>query len=175
MYVADTLSRAHGAETSEDKAKECPVEDVSVDEVEIRSINALEDIPVSEDTTQLIQHATREDEDLQHMMQLIKNGWPRSKQLLPDQLRPYYSIKEELSTRGGLVFRGEKIVIPKSIRHAMKEKVHSSHIGLQGCLRRAREVIYWPGMSQELENLRIKMQYLHGVRKEAATGRVKAS
>ena len=154
MYVADTLSRAHGAETSEDKAKEhvCPVEDVSADEVEIRSINALEDIPVSENTTQLIQHATREDEDLQHMMQLIKNGWPSSKQLLPDQLRPYYSIKEELPTRGGLVFRGEKIVIPKSIRPAMKEKVHSSHIGLQGCLRRAREVIYWPGMSQELEN-----------------------
>ena len=155
MYVADTLSRAHGAETSEDKAKEhvCPVEeDISADEVEIRSINALESIPVSEKTAQIILHATERDEDFQCIIKMIKDGWPSDKKLLPDQLRPYHSIRGELSTRGGLVLRGEKIVIPGSVRRTMKERVHSSHIGLRGCLRRAREAIYWPGMSQDLEN-----------------------
>ena len=153
MYVADTLSRAHGAETSEDREKEhvCPIEELSYDEVEIRSMNDIEDIPVSDKTTQLILKATIEDDDFQDMIQRIRNGWP-DKKALPDQLRPYYSIREELSTKGGLVLRGARLVVPKSIRQTMKERVHSSHIGLQGCIRRAREAIYWPGMTQELEN-----------------------
>ena len=33
----------------------------------------------------------------------------------------------------------------------MQEPVHSSHIGIEGCLRRARECIYWPGMNAEIK------------------------
>ena len=29
-------------------------------------------------------------------------------------------------------------------------KLHRSHVGIQGCLRRARKVVYWPGMTKEL-------------------------
>ena len=32
-----------------------------------------------------------------------------------------------------------------------KERLHSSHIGVNGCLRRARECMYWPGMTVELK------------------------
>ena len=89
---------------------------------------------------------------MQAMIQMIKHGWPLNKKHLPDQLRAYFSFKEELSTRGGLILRGEKIVIPQSIRQTMKERVHSAHIGIQGCLRRAREAIYWPGMTLEIKD-----------------------
>ena len=34
----------------------------------------------------------------------------------------------------------------------MTEKLHSSHIGIQGCLRRARETLYWPGMYKKVED-----------------------
>ena len=27
----------------------------------------------------------------------------------------------------------------------MLKKIHASHIGIEGCLRRAREILYWPG------------------------------
>ena len=30
------------------------------------------------------------------------------------------------------------------------EKTHASHIGIEGCLRRARETLYWPCMTTEL-------------------------
>ena len=33
----------------------------------------------------------------------------------------------------------------------MKEQLHSSHIGVNGCLRRARDCMYWPGMTAELK------------------------
>ena len=34
----------------------------------------------------------------------------------------------------------------------MLQKLHSSHIGIQGCLHRAREVLYWPDMNQAVED-----------------------
>ena len=155
MYIADALSRAHEADATDNKLKGhvCLIEEISSDEVEIRNMNALEHSPVSDRTTKLILQATEEDQEMQEMIRMIKNGWPGSKKQLSDQLRPYYNVKEELSTRDGLVLRGEQIVIPKSIRHILKERVHSAHIGLQGCLRRAREAIYWPGMTEELKEL----------------------
>ena len=31
------------------------------------------------------------------------------------------------------------------------EVIHASHIGIEGCIRRARESLYWPRMSTELK------------------------
>ena len=53
--------------------------------------------------------------------------------------------------REGLVFKGECLLIPKLMRRKMKERIHKSHIGVNGCLRRARECMYWPGMTAELK------------------------
>ena len=33
------------------------------------------------------------------------------------------------------------------MRSEMLKKIHASHIGIEGCLRRAREILYWPGMT----------------------------
>ena len=38
-----------------------------------------------------------------------------------------------------------------AMRSQMLDKVHSSHIGAEGCLRRAREVVFWPGMTAEIK------------------------
>lgn len=32
----------------------------------------------------------------------------------------------------------------------MLAKIHASHIGIQGCLRRTREVVYWPQMDKDV-------------------------
>ena len=42
----------------------------------------------------------------------------------------------------GIVLKGERIVIPRSLRKDVMKDVHSSHIGIEGCLRRARESVY---------------------------------
>ena len=43
------------------------------------------------------------------------------------------------------------VVIPKNLRADMKARIHSSHLGAESCLRRARECIYWPGMLAEIQ------------------------
>ena len=66
-------------------------------------------------------------------------------------LTRYFSFRDEISVYEGLVFKGECLLIPKLMRRKMKERIHKSHIGVNGCLRRARECMYWPGMTAKLK------------------------
>ena len=60
-------------------------------------------------------------------------------------------MRDELTVQDALVFKGNSVVIPRSLRADMKMKIHSSHLGIEACLRRARECIFWPGMSSEMK------------------------
>lgn len=66
-------------------------------------------------------------------------------------LNPYHSYWDELSVYDGLIFRGERLAIPKALHYQTMKHLHSSHIGINGCLRRARECLFWPGMSAEIK------------------------
>ena len=39
------------------------------------------------------------------------------------------------------------------IGREMKRQIHSSHLGIGSCLRRARESLFWPGMSAEIKEM----------------------
>ena len=82
---------------------------------------------------------------------MIQQGWPDDKSRVPEAALPYFNIRDELSIQDGLVFRGERIIIPQTLRKEMKETLHTSHVGIEGTLRRARESIYWPGMNADVK------------------------
>ena len=60
-------------------------------------------------------------------------------------------MRDELTLQDGLIFKANAVVIPKNLCADMKARIHSSHLGAESCLRRARECIYWPGMSAEIK------------------------
>ena len=107
-------------------------------------------MPVTDLTVELIRKATLEDCTMNNLKAMIKDGWPSRKEDVPHRLRRYIPFKQELSTADDLVFKRESILVPEPARQQMKQRAH--HVGLQGCLRRAREVIFWPGISREIEN-----------------------
>ena len=41
------------------------------------------------------------------------------------RLTPFFGIRDELSMQDGIVLRGERVVIPKSLQHQMVSRVHS--------------------------------------------------
>ena len=42
-------------------------------------------------------------------------------------------------------------MIPATMRREMMLLTHASHIGIEGCIRRARETMFWPRMASELK------------------------
>lgn len=51
-----------------------------------------------------------------------------------------------------LVMYENQIIIPTVLRKDMIKKIHNSHLGMSKCKERARTVIYWPRMSQDIED-----------------------
>lgn len=73
-------------------------------------------------------------------------------------VRAYVKVKNELSETNGLVTRGSRIVIPKSERSEILDKIHAGHQGLTKCRDRANSSVWRPGLSAELKDTVMRCQ-----------------
>ena len=119
---------------------------------EFEIVNAIQFLPIGQGKLQKFRVETEQDDTLQALKTTILKGWPEDKSNVPSQLAPYYSMRDELSIYDGLIFKGERLVVPQGLRAEVKRDIHASHAGVEGCLRRARESVYWPGMNSELRH-----------------------
>ena len=83
---------------------------------------------------------------------MIQKGWPDQKEALHSELHPYFMVRDELTAQDGVLFKGLRCVIPVSLKPKIRERLHGAHTGVEGCLRRARETVYWPGMKADLRD-----------------------
>ena len=139
MHLADTLSRAYLKTYERSRA-----------EVEAEKICAVQFLSMSEPQLKEIQKETASDTTIQVLKKVILNGWPDNKNEVPTELHPYFTIRDELSVQDGVIFKGSRCVVPLSVQQKIRERLHGAHTGLQGCLRRAQEVVYWPRMNGDL-------------------------
>ena len=65
-------------------------------------------------------------------------------------LYPYFDMRDVLIIQNELVFKGQLLVVPAALRKELMAVVHSSHIGIEGCIRRACDTLYWAQMAIEL-------------------------
>ena len=144
MYMADTLSRAYLKNKTTQKHDVQDVMNInrSRTEQEAEEIDMVSYLPLRDTTIKEIQKHTETDPDLQALATIIKDGWPESKDKVKPQLQCNYPFREELTIQNGVIFKGERLVIPAALRSTMINKLHSSHLGLQGSLRTAREAFY---------------------------------
>ena len=61
-------------------------------------------------------------------------------------------MRDEMSIQDGLIFKGERVVVPQASRSELLRRIHSSHLGVNGFLNRARGCLYWPSMTADIEN-----------------------
>ena len=143
MFLADALSRSYLDETQEDL----------VPEVDVNVVSLNSHLPLSADRYSELQEHTANDTVLQALHKVVRSGWPQSKTDLPDGLSVYWSFRDEITTVDGLLFKGSKLIVPKASQKRMLEDIHDSHLGIVKCKIRARDVIFWPGMSSQIEEM----------------------
>ena len=58
----------------------------------------------------------------------------------------------EAINRGTAIIRGNTVLwaMDHTLRQKITQKLHDSHIGSKGCLCRARETVYWPGVNAKI-------------------------
>ena len=79
--------------------------------------------------------------------------WPSKRSDTPLETRFYWRFRDEVSCYDGLMFRGEKLIIPASKRATTLQKLYQAHLRIEQTLRRARDIIIWPGMSKQITEM----------------------
>ena len=141
LILADALSRAHLDNSS------C-ASNLSNDEYEVVTCR-----PISDSASDKLSEATKADPDLQKLRQTILNGWPSKPNSVHPSIRPYFAVRDELALNDDIIMRGERAVVPESLRSDYIRQIHSGHPGLEASKRRARTAVYWPSLMTDLENL----------------------
>ncbi|CAG2205039.1 unnamed protein product [Mytilus edulis] len=150
MYIADTLSRAYLNNVKNKSEKQDEICHVRSDiEIELENINMGDYLAISAKRQKDIADATMKDPILLKLIDKVAKGWTEIN--IQQDIAPYYHIRDELSIQGGIIFKGDRCVIPKCMRTEILEQIHT-HIGIEGCLKRARECVYWPRMNSEIRD-----------------------
>ncbi|XP_023222220.1 uncharacterized protein K02A2.6-like [Centruroides sculpturatus] len=58
----------------------------------------------------------------------------------------------EISTHNGILFRGHRVIVPKSLQPAVLQELHSTHIGIVRMKALARNYCYWRNIDSDIEN-----------------------
>ena len=66
-----------------------------------------------------------DDKEIQDLIEIIRQGWP-SKAECSQAASPYYDKRSSLVEADGLVYRGEQLVVPRSLRKELRHAATDS-------------------------------------------------
>ena len=136
--IGDLLSRQPLPETQEIAGLDLQVHTV------------IQSLFITDKRLESVRNATSHDPQMQTLKMTIIEGWPDLRSECPKPILDFWNHRDDLSVADDLIFRGQTLLIPKSLRQQMIESVHIGHMGTQKCLQRAKDVMFWPGMAKQI-------------------------
>jgi hypothetical protein len=133
----------------------------SVRNVIIRSVNAIaesEDDPDSshhlpDKLLTELQSGAAADPHYLDLITAVESKFPTDRSLSPTHVTQFWSIRDQLSTDGGLVLNGSRIVISLTFRRNVLAKLHADHQVIVRTKRHAQQTVYWHGVNNYITML----------------------
>lgn len=144
MVVPDTLSRAP-LDQEQDETLENEVK-FYVESIENQR-------PISDIKLKEIISATDRDYGLQKVRKFIIQGWPEKECSIPEEVKPYFTVRSELSVSRGLIIYQSRVVIPRELQTETLQNIHEGHMGINKCRERAKLCVWWPAISKDIKNV----------------------
>ena len=146
MYVADHLSRAYLKHQDSQ-----PRDEFQVFALEVEEINPMDTVKITNQRLAQLQKATEQDPVMQTLKSTILVGWPETREQVRISIRDYWNFREDLTLHNGILFKSQRIIILHALRPEVISRLHSSHLGIEACLRRARDRVYWPAVNSAIK------------------------
>lgn len=142
LIIADTLSRINVNKTANDLNYDNQVCVVNTN------------IQISDERIKQLVNATENDVDLKAIKRYVQKGWPKHLSKTPTDLKCFYKLKSAITlANDGLLYKDNKIIIPKSWRNKILCDIHTGHLGISKCIQRANCAVFWPGINTDIEYL----------------------
>ena len=156
MYIADCLSRNFVKTSTTSKTPTYQIFKIERETKlyeEIEQIRQVDHINCKAETIDELKKETAADNTLQTLKTVVLQGWPEERSKVPVNIREYFNCREEITVQNGILYRGMQVIVPKTLQSSMLKKLHYSHLGIEATLRRARDVLFWPGMTGQIKDL----------------------
>lgn len=160
---ADVLSRLMGG-VERNEEEDYIVACVQCDEEVLDE--GLQNLPVRYDA---IRRATDKCKDLQRVVECLRTKWPPNPEVTKSESNPFncfYRRKDDLLEIKGIIFFGERVVIPGPFRRKVLEQLHEGHPGISRMTQLARAYAYWPGIDGQIK------EFVQGCSKCASCARL---
>ncbi|XP_050548212.1 uncharacterized protein K02A2.6-like, partial [Daktulosphaira vitifoliae] len=144
MFIADALSRDY---LHNDIGNKNVIEDVYHNIHDIKTV-----CPISTETLNRLTEAIDGDHEYRMIVECVNNNWPNSNSI-QGEMSSFYKIRQNLTVVNRVLFFNNKIVIPRAMRAYVLNVLHEGHFGINKCKSRARELIYWPKINNDIEKI----------------------
>lgn len=149
LWTADTLSRSPLISKPTQSDRELMENtDIYVDSI-------IENMPISSSYMQTLKEHLKNDSVCARVMVMCSQGWPEHAKQEP-LLRNYWPDRATLTVKDGLLLKDSRLVIPSEMRNEVLTKLHDGHQGVVKCKARARQTVWWPGLSQQISEMVLK-------------------
>ena len=139
MHIADALSRAHSVDTDP--------KNLFGDTLDVASVQ------ISPQKLEEFRIATGNDTSLAKVIKATMDGWPNDIKESPPEIRAYYTYREEITYYEGILYKGDKLIVPQSLQSQMLSRIHEAHLGIVKSKQLARDLLFWPGMTSQIEEM----------------------
>ena len=129
LWTADTLSRAPvgGGYTKGDTEL--------FEDTNIYTDMIMANLPASTSYLDELRHQLQKDSVCAHVIQVCAEGGPTHSNSEP-ALKPYWSERAVLTVQDILLLKGQRLVVPSTMRNAVLAKLHEGHQGVVKCRER---------------------------------------
>ena len=155
--MADSLSRAPVTQPTAEETKEA--EELLTAVSAICAIHALEDPEetgkkppphLADPVLQKLRKAGEDDPTYLELLNAVKDGaWNNTR----DEVKAFRKHADTLSVDDGLVLLGHRVVVPRGHRREVLLRLHASHQGTERTQRRARQSVWWPGITSDIKSM----------------------
>ena len=119
---------------------------------DVIGINLVEELGFESNTLKRFKETSSTDETSRVVMEYVLKGWPSEKEQVDELAREYWSFKEELSVEDGLLFKSDRIVVPRPLRAEVLDEIHGAHLGESKSLSFARDYVFWSSMTSQIKD-----------------------
>ena len=99
---------------------------------------------------ELLAEETRKDRTLSTLRMAIQEGFSQAY----DEVADFVRYRDSLYISEDVILYQDRVVVPLSLRKTILQGLHAAHQGVSAMQSRAQSIVFWPGMTLDIQDIR---------------------
>ena len=91
------------------------------------------------------------DPALRLLRDVVHEGWSKMIRDCPHSIQSYWYFRDEITCKEGILYKGVRLIMSQSEWASTLKVLHLGHYAIDKMNLRARETVYWPGISEDIK------------------------